>query len=753
MERIILPYGATAPPTTIRATPVNASSIATFEPDAYRSAKSAGAYLNALRKRFWLAILTAGLIAIGGSVAVLRQEPIYRASAQIQIEPPQFDSVLTNLVSERGEARLDPGTSESYESNRLAQLRNRGLVEKVLVDPRLGALPGGAELVYELLENLQTTQLPRTTRYDINLEGRDPGWIAKVLNVWLEEFQSDAKKEVQLKVSNSAQEAQRSAHGLEEELKTLEGRIAQTLEKSPVLSPDGENMLVRRFDLLSAQKMAMIYRHDDMLRNVRLAQAFPDESEGGGKASRQQQEIAELEDQEDYWLAKLAEAKRITNKSRHLSDPHIKYIHNQLNHIHEQIAEVNSYASSMSLDTNEMAAADPFSYLMETWNEELAAHERKEDEVFKKIQEMAPKHNELLMLLSDRVRKRESLAELRDRINDFNLVASTQNEPVKIVSPAVEPTKPVRPNRPIQLALVMLFAVACGAGLVMLMEHLDHSVRAPELASLTLGLPLLGVVPRMRRTARLQRGGHLWTQAAPHSVEADAYRSLRASLVGMTGATGKPLVSLLITSSKPGEGKSTTALNLAATFARSGERTLLMDVDLRRPSLRQVFDDGGHNLGLADVLRGELPWQRALIQTEIPNLDFLPTGDPSGIPVEVLGALELRQLMIALSGHYDRIILDGPAILGLADCRMLGRVVEAAALVVRAGAHDLRPIQRAKAMMDQSGIRLAGVVFNGLLDDLANWSSYAAHEYESETSGASASMTASTSTAAIGSEA
>src|SRR5262249_10955045 len=149
-----------------------------------------------------------------------------------------------------------------------------------------------------------------------------------------------------------------------------------------------------------------------------------------------------------------------------------------------------------------------------------------------------------------------------------------------------------------------------------------------------LALPLIGVVPRIRRTALVHRGGHLWTPGAPDSIEADAYRNLRASLLGVSDKRGT-LVTLLVTSAKAGEGKSTTALNLAATCARAGERTLLMDVDLRRPSLAGVFQDAEDTgLGLVDVLRGDLPWQRTVVRTDIPNLDFLPTGDTTGIPIE-----------------------------------------------------------------------------------------------------------------------
>jgi polysaccharide biosynthesis transport protein len=331
-------------------------------------------------------------------------------------------------------------------------------------------------------------------------------------------------------------------------------------------------------------------------------------------------------------------------------------------------------------------------------------------------------------MLNDRADKSKQIVAMEDKLTAYEIVeqAIVNNECVKIPPILVEPTVPIRPNRALLIGLGLFVSFGLGIGLVCLLEHVDHSVKVPEHVTHGLTLPLLGVVPRIRRTALTHRGGHLWTPATPDSLEADAYRNIRASLLGIADRRG-PIITLLVTSAKAGEGKSTTAINLAATCARAGERTLLMDIDLRRPSLAEVFiedESTGDDHGLIDVLRGDLPWQRTVRHTEIPNLDFIPTGDTRSIPIEILGTRELRQLLIGLSHHYDRVVLDGPAVLGLADCRVLGRIVDASLLVVRSGSHQLMTLHRAKAMLEQSHVVIAGVVFNGLTDDMNNWSSY-----------------------------
>ena len=372
--------------------------------------------------------------------------------------------------------------------------------------------------------------------------------------------------------------------------------------------------------------------------------------------------------------------------------------------------------------------ATPNEMILEQYNREAESDREDHDRLLAEMQKSIPEHQRIVNMLKDREERSKQIARMEERIMEFRILRlQIANSPcVKMLSSIVEPTIPIKPNRPLLIGLGLLASLGLGIGLVCLLEHVDHSVKVPEHASQGLTLPLLGVVPRIRRLAPTYRAGHLWTHATPDSIEADAYRNIRASLLGIADKHG-PIVTLLITSAKAGEGKSTTALNLAATCARAGERTLLLDVDLRRPSLRDVFiddDPAAEVHGLVDVLRGELPWQRTVCHTELPNLDFIPTGDTSSIPIEILGTLELRQLLVALSHHYDRVILDGPAVLGLADCRVLGRIVDSSLLVVRSGSMQLITLHRAKAMLEQSQVTIAGVVFNGLSEDINNWSSY-----------------------------
>ncbi len=702
-----------------------ASSPATFSLNP-ALVKSPSDYLRSLRRRVWLVLAVGVPLSVGAAVLSLRQAAVYRVQTQIQIEPPQYDPVLTTLVShDVGRQSTEP--LDEYIPNRLALLKSKTLAEQVVNSPDIVQLAApGDDPAQELLDNLQARQIPRSKFVSITLEGTDAARTAKLLETLLKLFRDQALEEKSRTIENSKTYAEESLKRMTRELAKLDKDIQDKLKGSTTIGPGGKNVLEEEWQLLGNTLLQKRARLDELKQQALITQLIPSGKDRPELGNREAM-ISELERQRKQMQGYLRQYKRTIRNFD--TDPAVRIKTDKLAEIVDEIERLKS-APAQSSDVPE----NPLETILNSMGKEIRFMEHDSKAVLARFQKSMPEHQKFLNDQEERRHLKERIADMQTKLSEYDILAKSQKEPVSIPASISVPDAPVRPKRALNITLGTILSFGLGIGLVCFMEYLDHSVKVPEHLVMGLTLPLFGVIPRIRRTALTHRGGHLWTPGAPESVEADAYRNLRASLLGATNNRG-PIVTLLVTSAKAGEGKSTTALNLAATCARAGERTLLMDVDLRRPSLAEVFKEDDHNVGLMDVLRGDLPWQRTVVPTDIPHLDFLPTGDTRDIPVEILGTRELRQLLIALSSHYDRVILDGPAVLGLADCRMLGRVVDAALLVVRSGSHGLQPLQRAKAMLEQSHVVIAGVVFNGLYEDLKNWSSYGPYEPYSEVGG------------------
>lgn len=717
MDRIIQPYPGpnSGFPARPDALPVPGVGVVVAAP----AAKSAADFVRALRRRVWLVLLVALVVIVPASILVIRQPDRYRATAQIEINPPKFDPALAGLLVHGSATPLDRDSIDKYVPNRLAILKGRALAEKVVGDPSpavRAVLGPGGDPAAELINGLTIVRLPGTNVFDIHLDGRDPAWVATMLNALIEQFKKgaryDSKAAIDLSIQNATKSQEKLERGEIDGLRTIERNIEKLILSEPIFAPNGSNILEEELLLKKSILAQKQFRFDDLTHQQQVARLYPNLNAQGAPSPAQQRidKLLALKEQlveQSYKVARIARNPSTDPVSQQLARK-IRDVGAELDRLQNQPVAIAPDLSRMTLTRS---------------RDEIHKIEDEVRSLLDKMKTTMPTYQKYQALVRQREERAQEIATMKSRLQAFQMLADAQSEPVNAIQSASEPTSPSGPARTRNLVVVIILGVGLGIALVCALEWIDRRVKVPEHLTSGLSLPLFGVVPRIQRLARVHRGGHLWTPGDPDSPAADAYRNLRASLLGVNGRQG-PLVTLLVTSAKASEGKSTTALNLAATCARAGERTLLMDCDLRRPSLGEVFNDDSANVGLVDCLRGELPWQRAVVRTDIANLDFLPTGDPSGTPIEMLGSLELRQLVTALAGYYDRVILDGPAVLGLADCRMLGQVVDSSLLVVRSGAHELRPLQRAKGMLEQSRVPIAGVVFNGLTDDLKNWSSY-----------------------------
>jgi succinoglycan biosynthesis transport protein ExoP len=330
---------------------------------------------------------------------------------------------------------------------------------------------------------------------------------------------------------------------------------------------------------------------------------------------------------------------------------------------------------------------------------------------------------------------------LMEKMKEAGVSAGLKSNNFRIVDVARVPTGPIEPNIPRNLAFAFILGLTSGVGLAFLQEGLDNTVRTSEQAQMISGLPALGLIPLPARTAReganpkrlviatsSKEAVELVAQSRPHSQMAESYRALRTSLL-LTNLGAPPKV-IIVTSALPQEGKTTTSMNTALVLAQKGVRVLLIDADLRRPSIHKILGMGPRS-GLSNVLTGSATLQQTITRSSIlPNLYILPAGTPPPNPAELLASTNMRDVLEELRGQYDHIVVDTPPTLSVTDAVVLSPRADAIVLVIRSGQTTKQALRRSRDILTQVNAKVSGVLLNAV--DLTSPDYYYYYEYQSK---------------------
>jgi capsular exopolysaccharide synthesis family protein len=289
------------------------------------------------------------------------------------------------------------------------------------------------------------------------------------------------------------------------------------------------------------------------------------------------------------------------------------------------------------------------------------------------------------------------------RYKEIGVAAGVGLNNILIVDKAVSANKH-RPNIPMNLAVSLLLGLVLGLLLVLLLEYMDDTLKNPEDVEKRLNLPVLGVIPKLKANETLEE-----VTADVRSAFAEAYRSVRTALQFAT-ATGTPR-SLLITSASPSEGKSTAAVTIGRNFSQIGKRVLLIDSDMRKPSMHKKLGID-NSIGLSNFLAGLVGINDVVRETEHPGLHVITTGPLPPNPAELLHDDNMLRLLAHGLKHYDQIIIDGPPVMGLADAPIISSNVEGVLLIVEAGATRKLAASTAVKRLHAARARLVGVLIN-----------------------------------------
>jgi capsular exopolysaccharide synthesis family protein len=318
---------------------------------------------------------------------------------------------------------------------------------------------------------------------------------------------------------------------------------------------------------------------------------------------------------------------------------------------------------------------------------------------------------------------------LLTKLKEAGISAALQSSNIRVVDPAMIPSFPSRPAKARNVALAFLIGLVGGIGLAILREYMDNTVKTPDDIETLARLPSLAVVPAFQDSRRDGRrnntlkeaigNGHarhveLVAQHLPKSQMSEAFRALRTAL--LLSQAGRPPQVILVTSALPREGKTTAAANLAVTLAQLGDRTLLVDADLRKPGIGRLLNmTSGKYAGLSSYLAGVSSLDLVTVQhPSVPNLSAIPTGPLPPNPADLLSSHRLADAIAQLRTKFKFIVIDTPPVMAATDAVILSVQADGVLLVVRSGETPKEAFTRTRDLLVSVKCRLLGVVLNAV---------------------------------------
>lgn len=342
----------------------------------------------------------------------------------------------------------------------------------------------------------------------------------------------------------------------------------------------------------------------------------------------------------------------------------------------------------------------------------------KEKKLEQELREQEKKLGQLSLLRIEYDRlQREAASERKlydtviNRLREIDLTGSIEKKSeFRIIEPASLPSIPIRPNKKMILLYALMVGMAASVGLIWLLVQVDSSIKSVDHAERVFGLPVLGAIPKNKLIT--DGKGRLFITDDPQSLCAEAFRTLRAALSLLGRDEDRKVV--LFTSAVPSEGKSFTGANYAVAHAQQGKKTLIIDLDLRKPSLSETFGVSSNQIGATDVMLGREPFEKGVQTTRFENLFLMTAGKMVPNPAELLAGPWAKQLIEEASKRYDKVVLDNAPVNAVSDTLLICKEAQTICLVMHSRRTPVRVVSRALEMLRRAGGKPSGVVLNFL---------------------------------------
>jgi succinoglycan biosynthesis transport protein ExoP len=656
-------------------------------------------YLHILRRRRAIIIQSFLLVLVAGTVLTGLQSPVYRAVSRLLVTPPSY---VINSVSTDPISSLFMQPSNYSPATQVEMLQRADIRSKVAQRLGLKALP---QVKVEVLEGTSIIQ--------VAVEGENRVVVADTANAFVDIYTQDVKETATGALRNALKFASDQEESSRKRAELNFDRLSRLKKKNSL--PDIENTRQSQQEIV--RSLALSYNTsraqlDEARRRIAFSEAKltslsktrSDVPTWQADPSIQQLQIRI--DDLDTELRALGEDlgannQVVVSKNRLVQDLRRRMAEYKRNFA-DRTQRLNPVWQTLSdqIIQQEIEAA-ALATRAANLSSSLA-------EATKRLEQIPSLERLYIQYDSEWKAGIERAKYWGDRKRDIELRLQTagQNQAVRDIEKAAVPVLPIRPNRQQNIGLAALFGLFVGLALALVLELVDDRINSPEDAERTFGLPTLGLIPLVE-----EEGLRLIRDIATFSPLMESYRTLRTNV--NFAAVGAPMRSLLVTSSVPAEGKSTTVANLAMSFAMDGKRVIVVDADLRRPSQHKLFRET-LSPGLTDLLLDTHSIEDVVRSTGVDRVSLITAGSPPPNPAELLGSGAMKRVIADLGARADIVIFDSPPSLAVADSVVLATLMDGVAVVVGFGETKRSSTRRAIDILRRANTRVFGTVLNRL---------------------------------------
>jgi polysaccharide biosynthesis transport protein len=683
-------------------------------------------YVIILRKHQWLILTFLLTVVTVVTIASFKMKPVYEAAARLEV-----DKESQNVLRFQDNSYDEYMDSEDYIETQAKILQSETLALQTIKSLDLGRYPefGGSAsslsfpqggtaskrpaILGAFLGSLSVKRVPNSRLIEVRFEAEDPQLAALVVNTHLQDF-------IEQNFRSKYDATTQASTWLSAELEELRIKVEKSEDERVGYERKNQIWQIDEKQDITTQKLA------DLSKTVTEAQTSLAEKEALYRmavsgdvdslpAARDNIVIQDLVKRKSQLDEDYAEAVNQYGPNF----PKVQRLAAQQKELDEDLTKQRKLMVG-TIKTEYDTARSHVAILQEALDRQKA-----------EANDLAEKLVNYHILQHDAESNKQLYDGLLQKLKEAGISAGLRSSNIRVVDPALTPASPSRPQKARNISLAFLVGLVGGIGLAIFREYLDNTVKSPDdIESLT-GLPSLAVVPSLPglnghhgRLSRLARESapqtnlgprvELLSYMQPKSQISEAFRALRTSLL-LSQAEHPPQV-ILVTSALPREGKTTAAVNLGVTLAQLGDRTLLMDSDLRKPGIRRALNlTMGKDVGLSSYLAGVSTLDEVTIpHPTISNLSAVTTGPVPPSPADLLSSHKMREAITELRRRFKFIVIDSPPVMAATDAVILSALTDGVLLVVRSGETPKEAFTRTRDLLAAVKCRLLGVVLNAV---------------------------------------